>query len=166
MLALSPWSRADDNGDGATGVIETRSAAAEDTTQPATGTGSPPADPSASATEPQTAEAATEAAASESEDDGGPEGGGSGTDPTEDEGGQVEPGAASLPDVTGIWYTDARDELASAGWESVVLDTVADDPGNGQTECSVVHQNPSGGTPTHYDTTVTLTYWESFPGAC
>ncbi|MFB9658329.1 serine/threonine-protein kinase [Glycomyces mayteni] len=166
VLALSPWSRADDNGDGATGVIETRSAAAEDTTQPATGTGSPPADPSASATEPQTAEAATEAAASESEDDGGPEGGGSGTDPTEDEGGQVEPGAASLPDVTGIWYTDARDELASAGWESVVLDTVADDPGNGQTECSVVHQNPSGGTPTHYDTTVTLTYWESFPGAC
>ncbi|WP_335991462.1 protein kinase domain-containing protein [Glycomyces sp. MUSA5-2] len=170
VVALSPWSRADDNGDGATGVIETHNAATDNETQAATGTGSPSAEPSTSATE-SAAEETTTAAddtggnPGSTDDDNNP-------DPTEpedggeDEGGQVDPGAASIPDVTGIWYTDARDELVSAGWESVAYDTVTDDPGTGQTECSVVYQNPSGGTPTHYDTTVTLTYWESFPGAC
>ncbi|MEU5871625.1 serine/threonine protein kinase [Glycomyces sp. NPDC047369] len=167
VVALSPWSRADDNDGGATGVIETRSAATESTTQAATGTGSPSADPSASASEESAAEeAATEDA--ETGADSGDTGGGADPDPTEDEdeGGQVEPGAASVPDVTGLWYTDARDELVAAGWESVAFDTVADDPGTGQTECSVVSQSPSGGTPTHYDTTVVLTYWEIGPGFC
>lgn len=176
-LSLSPWSRADDNGSGASGTIETREVEAA-TTGALTGVGSPsseaPASPSGSATAEATA-AADEGTGSgggetsEDESGGGGSGGGGGgggEESDEEEGGMLDPGAASIPDVTGLWYTDARDELWAAGWESVAFDTVSEDPSTGQTECTVVYQDPSGGTPTHYDETVTLTYWQMAPGNC
>ncbi|WP_194202072.1 serine/threonine-protein kinase [Glycomyces albidus] len=173
-VSLSPWSRADDNGSGASGTIETQGTEAE-TTGAVAGAGTPasesPASPSGSAPAETTA-AATDGGVETSGDDtagggggtGGGDGGGEESD--DEEGGMVDPGAASIPDVTGLWYDDARAELRAAGWESVALDTVSDDPDTGQTECTVVYQDPPGGTPTHYDETVTLTYWEIEPGFC
>ncbi|GAA1693273.1 hypothetical protein GCM10009830_46350 [Glycomyces endophyticus] len=171
LFALSPWSRPD-GGDGVADAAATAGTPAETTDQARTGAGSP--SPGASASESAEEEATTAAADDAEADATGQDGdtGGSGDGGTvggseeEDEPGQVEPGAATLPWVTGIWYTDARDELDAAGWESVVLVPVTEEPDGGQTECAVVSQSPPGGTALHYDETVTLTYWELEPGFC
>ncbi|WP_112140252.1 serine/threonine-protein kinase [Glycomyces dulcitolivorans] len=167
-LSLSPWSRADDNDSNSIGVIETQGTQQETSDQALTGVGSPSTEASTSTSESaaETTAAADETEAGDSGSGGGSGGGDEGADESEDEGGQVEPGAASLPDVTGMWYTEAYDELYAAGWESISYDTVSEDPETGQTDCTVVYQSPSGGTPTHYDVTVTLTYWEPEPGYC
>jgi eukaryotic-like serine/threonine-protein kinase len=101
---------------------------------------------------------------------GGGGGGGAGNEPTEDatedDPGMIDGSPPNLPDVRGEWYTEARDHLQSEGWTNVAFATESTDPDNGQTECSVVYQDPDPGAPTDYDTPITLTYLEFADGNC
>ncbi|SDC99477.1 serine/threonine-protein kinase [Glycomyces harbinensis] len=106
----------------------------------------------------------TTEAGEDDEDTGG--GGGEATEEESDDAGSVDGGAANLPDVWGIWYTDAWNELYEAGWENLKLERSTVDPENGATDCSVLYTDPEGGTPTHYDELVTITYLEINDNTC
>ncbi|MCD0445032.1 serine/threonine protein kinase [Glycomyces sp. A-F 0318] len=111
-----------------------------------------------------------EAATTEADDHDEGTGGSGGGDPAdEDTGGEpgtVDGGAATLPDLWGLHFEEAWTELYRAGWENLRLATSDADPGTGQTECTVLHLDPEGGTPAHYDEQVTITYLEFAPGNC
>ncbi|MEV3936516.1 PASTA domain-containing protein [Glycomyces sp. NPDC049804] len=172
---LSPWlSEAGDADGGDRGTLAAQDSSAETESAPAVAGTTTPA-PSASDT--------TSAAATESEadqpvgdadgDDAATTGGAAGDDrgeptggTTTEEGGMVDGSPPNLPDVRGEWYTDAKDRLVSEGWEHVSLVPDRDDPDNGQTECSVLAQDPDPGSPTDYDTPIALTYLEFADGDC
>jgi serine/threonine-protein kinase len=173
-LTLSPWlSEAGDGEGGDRGTLAAQDSSAETEGAPAVAGTTTPV-PSASDT--------TSAAATESEDEqavGDADGddaattgsaGGDDDEPTggttTEEGGMVDGSPPNLPDVRGEWFTDARDRLVSEGWEHVSLVPDPNDPDNGQTECSVLTQDPDPGSPTDYDTPITLTYLEFADGNC
>lgn len=171
-LMLSPWLReAGDGGGGEQGTLDAlgSSAASEGAPAAVTTTTSEPSPSDATST--ATAEADDEATKSDeggAEDPAGSDEGGN--EPTqgstEDDPGMIEGSPPNLPDVRGIDRIDARDELVAQGWTNVSLVSDPNDPDNGQTECSVLYQDPDPGNPTDYDTPITLTYLEFADGNC
>ncbi|GAA2147762.1 serine/threonine protein kinase [Glycomyces algeriensis] len=176
-LMLSPWlSEAGGGGGGAEGTFAAQESSATTAEAPA-GTGASAPGPSASdtpsaaadATDRETVETGEAGAEATTGSSGG--GGGGGGDEateesTEDEGGLIDGSPANLPDVRGEWFTEARDHLASEGWTNVSFATESTDPDNGQTECSVLYQDPGPGSPVDYDTPITLTYLEFAEDNC
>ncbi|MDA1359625.1 serine/threonine-protein kinase [Glycomyces luteolus] len=170
-VMLSPWFSEAGDGGGEQGTLAVEGASSASERAPAAAATSTPG-PSASETT-STAAAEADGKTTEPADDGGAEeaiGGEDENEPsqgsTEDDSGTVEGSPPNLPDVRGIDYIDARDELVSQGWEKVSLVPDSNDPDNGQTECSVLYQDPDPGSPTDYDTPITLTYLEFADGNC
>lgn len=171
-LMLSPWlGEAGDGEGGGRGTIAAQDSSAGTEGAPAvagTTTPGPSASDTSSAAETRSED---EQATGTKEDDAAATTGSAGDDgpgggATTEEGGMVDGSPPNLPDVRGEWFTDARDRLVSEGWESVSLVADRNDPDNGQTECSVLTQDPSPGSPTDYDTPITLTYLEFEDGNC
>ncbi|MEU5153852.1 protein kinase [Glycomyces sp. NPDC021274] len=173
-LMLSPWlSEAGDGGGGERGTLAAAGPSASSEGAPAIAAS---ATPEPSATETTSAVATDlEETTSKADEGGGEEAtgggdGGAGNEPTEDatedDPGMIDGSPPNLPDVRGEWYTEARDHLRSEGWTNVAFATESTDPDNGQTECSVVYQDPDPGAPTDYDTPITLTYLEFADGNC
>ncbi|HEX9834450.1 MAG TPA: PASTA domain-containing protein, partial [Mycobacterium sp.] len=62
-----------------------------------------------------------------------------------------------MPDVRGMFWTDAEPRLRALGWTGV-LDRGADVQNSGQRTNAVVTQNPSAGTGVNYDSRITLSF--------
>ncbi|MGV0654884.1 Stk1 family PASTA domain-containing Ser/Thr kinase [Mycolicibacterium thermoresistibile] len=62
-----------------------------------------------------------------------------------------------MPDLIGMFWTDAEPRLRALGWTGV-LDKGADIPNSGQRANAVVRQNPSPGAGVNYDARITLNF--------
>ncbi len=62
-----------------------------------------------------------------------------------------------MPDLTGMFWTDAEPRLRALGWTGV-LDKGADVQNSGQQTNAVVNQNPAPGTGVTYGSRITLNF--------
>jgi beta-lactam-binding protein with PASTA domain/predicted Ser/Thr protein kinase len=62
-----------------------------------------------------------------------------------------------MPDLTGMFWTDAEPRLRALGWTGV-LDKGADVQNSGQRTNAVVSQSPSPGTPVNFGSRITLSF--------
>jgi serine/threonine-protein kinase len=62
-----------------------------------------------------------------------------------------------MPDVRGMFWTDAEPRLRALGWTGV-LDRAADVQNSGQRTNAVVNQSPSPGTGVNFDSRITLSF--------